>query len=74
MTVYTDAVKLLRERRQAVAAELGQIDRAVKALGGIRTRVFTTGRRKPRFSKAARARIAAAQRARWAKIRAAQKK
>jgi hypothetical protein len=74
MTIYTDAVKLLRERRLAVAAELGQIDRAVKALGGIRTTVFATGRRKPRFSKAARARIAAAQRARWAKIRAAEKK
>ena len=72
MTIYTDAVKLLRERRQAVAAELGQIDRAVKALGGIRTTVFTTGRRKPRFSKAARARIAAAQRARWKKLKAAQ--
>jgi hypothetical protein len=33
-----------------------------------------TIRRKPRFSVAARARIAAAQRARWAKIKAAQRK
>ena len=73
MTIYTDAVKLLRERRLAVAAELGQIDRAVKALGGIRTRGFTAGRRKPYFSAAARERIAAAQRARWKKLKAAQK-
>ena len=72
MTNYTDAVKLLRERRQAVAADLGQIDLAVKALGGIRTRIFKTGKRKRVFSKAARARIAAAQRARWKKLRAAQ--
>jgi hypothetical protein len=73
MKIYTDAVKLLRERRLAVAAELGQIDRAVKALGGIRTKVFTTGRRKPGISKAGRARIAAAQRARWKNFRATQK-
>ena len=73
MTIYTDAVMLLRERRQAIAAELGQIDRAVKALGGIRGTVFTTGRRKPRISKAGRARIAAAQRARWKKFKATQK-
>ena len=74
MTVYTDAVKLLRERRQVVAAELGQIDLAVKALGGIRTPGYTAGRRKPHFSAAARGRIAAAQRARWKKLKAAQKK
>ena len=74
MTIYTDAVKLLRERRQAVAAELGRIDLAVKALGGIRTTVWTTGRRKPHFSAAGRERIAAAQRARWKKVREAQQK
>jgi hypothetical protein len=74
MTVYTDAVKLLRERRQAVAAELGKIDRAVKALGGIRTTVWTTGKRKPHFSAAGRERIAAAQRTRWKKLRETQQK
>jgi hypothetical protein len=73
MAIYTDAVKLLRERQQALVDELGQIDRAVKALGGIRTPGFTAGRRKPHFSAAARERIAAAQRARWKKLKAAQK-
>lgn len=70
---YTDAVKLLQKQRQAIANELGKIDVAVRALGGIRTSDFTTGRRKPKFSAAARARIAAAQRKRWRKIKAAQK-
>jgi hypothetical protein len=74
MTIYADVVRLLRERRQAVADELGQIDRAVKALGGIRTPGYTAGRRKPRFSAAARERIAAAQRARWKKFKAARRK
>jgi hypothetical protein len=73
MAIYTDAVKMLRGRRQAVADELGKIDVAVKALGGIRLKGTTT-RRKPKFTKAGLARIAAAQRARWRKIKAAKKK
>jgi len=72
MADYTDAVKLLRERRQAIAAELGKIDTAVKALGGIRVKGLTT-RRKPKFTEAGLARIAAAQRARWAKLKAGKK-
>jgi hypothetical protein len=71
MATYTDAVKLLQRRRQAIAAELGKIDTAVKALGGIRSGATT--RRKPQFTKAGLARIAAAQRARWAKLNAGKK-
>jgi hypothetical protein len=72
MSDYTIAVKLLRERRQTIAIELGKIDTAVMALGGIRSGV--TIRRKPQFTKAGLARIAAAQRARWAKIKAGKRK
>ncbi len=75
MTVYADVVRLLRERRQAIADELGEIDRAVKALGGIRTPGLRAGRRKKtHLSAAGRGRIAAAQRARWKKFKAAQGK
>jgi hypothetical protein len=73
MADYTDAVKLLQQHRQDLVAELGRIDTAVRALGGIRSNRATT-RRKPKFTKAGLARIAAAQRARWKKIKAAQKK
>jgi hypothetical protein len=73
MTLYTDAVKLLKQRRQGLVEQLGNIDVAVRALGGVRTDGATT-RRKPHFTAAARERIAAAQRARWRKIKAAQKK
>jgi len=73
MAVYTDAVKMLRGRRQRLVEELGKIDVAVKALGGIRLNRAVT-RRKPKFTKAGLARIAAAQRARWRKLKAAQKK
>jgi len=52
--------------------ELGKIDIAVRALGA--TRLGGKVRRKPQFSKAGLERIAAAQRARWAKLKAAQKK
>jgi hypothetical protein len=74
MTIYADVVRLLHERRQVLAAELGEIDRAVKALGEMRTPGYTAGRRKPRFSAAGRERIAAAQRARWKKFKAARRK
>jgi len=69
MTDYADAVKLLRERRQAIADELRKIDTAVQALGCIRS-TGTTTRRKPKFTKAGLERIAAAQRKRWKKMKA----
>ncbi len=73
MADYTDAMKLLQQHRQDLVAELGRIDTAVRALGSIRSN-RTSARRKPHFSAAARERIAAAQRARWKKLKAAQKK
>ena len=74
MTVYADVVRLLRERRRAIADELGEIDRAVRVLGKIRTPGLRAGEQKARLSAAARGRIAAAQRARWKKFREAQGK
>ena len=65
MGPYKAAVKILRGQRQRLVEELAKMDVAIGALGGVRT----TGRRKPRFSKAARARIAAAQRKRWRKFK-----
>jgi hypothetical protein len=74
----------LQQIRKALINELNSLDArrvklqtAIKALGGVRIGDAVSaksGRRKPRFTKAGLARIAAAQRARWAKIKAAQKK
>jgi hypothetical protein len=49
-------------------AERAKLDRAIEALGGIVGKSTGDGRRT--LSPAARARIAAAQRARWAKFKA----
>ena len=70
-------VQQLRAQRKHTAQELEKLDLAIRALTSLDGKGATLKvafRRKPRFSAAARARIAAAQRARWAKIRAAQKK
>lgn len=67
--------QLLSQRKQA-QHEIEKLDLAIRALsslGGSSSGGLTV-RRKPQFSAAGRARIAAAQRKRWAKIRAAQKK
>jgi hypothetical protein len=58
------------------ADELEALDRLLRGIGGDSTSKVTSissGRRKRTLSKAARAKIAAAQRARWAKVRAATK-
>lgn len=70
---YHDAVRLLVERRRMLAEQLGKMDTAVRVLGSIGVKGATM-RRKPKFSKAGLERIAAAQRKRWAKIKAARKK
>ena len=72
-------VRLLNKERAQTHARLTQLDSALKALGDVATYRSSSKRgrvlaetRKP-MSAAARKRIAAAQRARWAKWRAAQK-
>jgi hypothetical protein len=74
------AVQQLKKEREQVRMRLEQLDAALKALSGagalnrgsVRTHAIA-GKRRP-MSAAARKRIAAAQRTRWAKWKAAQKK
>jgi hypothetical protein len=72
----------LQQIRKALINELNSLDArraklqtAIKALGGVQIGAVSakSGRRKPKFTKAGLARIAAAQRARWAKLKAAKK-
>lgn len=71
--------QLRRERNQALRS-IEQLDKALKALGGlggVRGRVARAqmpGKKRRTMSTAARKRISAAQRARWAKWKAAQRK
>jgi len=62
-------VQQLRKERDQAAKTVGRLDAALSALDGGVSRGKITGTRS-RLSPAARARIAAAQRARWAKSRA----
>ena len=77
MASMNQVVHHLHAQRKRAVQELEKLDLAIKALTSLDGPAGTlrmTIRRKPKFSAAARARIAAAQRARWAKIKAAQKK
>ena len=77
MSSMNQVVQQLQAERKRTAQELEKLNLAIKALTSLDGRGATLSlavRRKPKFSAAARARIAAAQRARWAKIRAAKKK
>jgi hypothetical protein len=70
-------VKHLQACRKQSERELEKLSLAITALTSLDGKSVTANagiRRKPKFSAAARGRIAAAQRARWAKIKAAQKK
>jgi hypothetical protein len=81
MTNLATVVQQLKKERDQSLKRVEQLDQALKALTGVSTMRTTTGRRgrvrasaKPRtMSTAARRRIAAAQRARWAKWKAAQR-
>jgi hypothetical protein len=68
----------LRGKRSSLANELRQVDQAIKALSklniGIKQYTGAARGAKRTMSAAARRRIAAAQRARWAKVRAAKRK
>jgi hypothetical protein len=68
----------LRTERERAKKTVEQIDAALAALDGLGHKRSRTFRRRPAgprtMSAAARRRIAAAQRARWAKWKAAQKK
>jgi len=70
MNNLSGVIEQLKKERAQAASVVKQLDAALAALSG-GTDVRRTGTRK--MSAAGRARIAAAQRARWAKVRAAQK-
>ena len=77
MSSMNQVVQQLHAQRRRAEQEIEKLNLAIRALTSIDGTAGLsklTIRRKPRFSAAARARIAAAQRARWAKIKAAQKK
>jgi len=79
MLNLSKVVGQLKKERAQTQARLVQLDTALKVLGGVGTsgpgangRRSRSANRRP-MSTAAKKRIAAAQRARWAKWRAAQK-
>ena len=77
MSTMTRVVHQLHAQRKRAELELEKLDLAIKALTSLEGEsvAATAGiRRKPHFSAAARERIAAAQRARWRALKAAQKK
>ena len=63
MTNLTSALKQLEQERNRLSSRLEQVNKAVSALTG------TSSTRRGTMSAAGRARIAAAQRARWAKAK-----
>lgn len=73
MSDIKQVVQQLQFQRRRTEQELEKLKLAIKALtsldGSAPVTVIT--RRKPKFSAAARARIGAAQRARWAKLKKA---
>jgi hypothetical protein len=77
MSKMNQVVQQLHAQRRRAEQEIEKLNLAIRALTSIDETAGLSKlsiRRKPRFSAAARARIAAAQRARWAKIKAAQRK
>ena len=73
MAHLAQVVRSLVAQRKQIEAELKQVTNALSALNGVGVKA-STFRTRPTISAAARARIAAAQRARWAKWRKANKK
>ena len=73
MVNLSQAVKQLHKERQRVQSQLNQLDSAIKALNGSSGNHRRSSGPRRVMSAAARARIAAAQRARWAKWKKAQK-
>jgi hypothetical protein len=69
----TQVVYQLQVQRRLTERELEKLNLAIKALMSLEGTSAPTIRRKPKFTAAGIARIRAAQKARWAKIKAAQK-
>ncbi|MGO9245869.1 MAG: hypothetical protein ACLPT4_05325 [Verrucomicrobiia bacterium] len=75
MPTISNVVQQLETQRTLARRELEKLDLAIRALTSLHGNPVGAGaRRKPKISAAGIARIRAAQKARWAKIRAAQNK
>ncbi len=74
MSTMTQVVHQLHAQRKRAELELEKLNLAIRALTSFEGKPEPAVRRKPHFSAAARERIAAAQRARWKALKAAQKK
>jgi hypothetical protein len=70
MATLNQVVHQLEARRRQAEHELEKLNLAIRALISFGGTLEPTVRRKPKFSKAGLSRIAAAQRKRWAKIKA----
>ncbi len=66
-----DILEVLKAERDKAAQQVNALDTAIRALSGLNSTGATRGRRT--VSAAARAKIGAAQRARWAKVKGQQK-
>jgi hypothetical protein len=76
MSAITQTIRQLQVRRNQTQRELEKLSLAIKALEQLEGNTVATGTAKPKrkMSLAARRRIAAFQKARWAKLKAAKKK
>jgi hypothetical protein len=72
-TLMQSIVSQLQKERTRLEDELHRVTAALTAFGRVYLRAGKSGRKKRTISAAGRKRIAAAQRARWAKVRAAKK-
>jgi hypothetical protein len=77
-TLMRAVVNQLQKERTRLEDELHRVTAALTAFGNVylhgKSKAATTIRKKRTLSAAGRKRIAAAQRARWAKVRASKKK
>lgn len=74
MSNLTQVVHQLQSQARSKQEEVEKLSLAINALSGVSgSTASLTVRKKPHFSAAAKARIAAAQRLRWRKLKAAQK-
>lgn len=67
MTNLSSFVNQLRDERTQVQGQLKRLEEAISLLGNISNGFRSTGGGRPNLSASARKRIAAAQKARWAK-------
>jgi hypothetical protein len=71
MPNLSGVVAELKKERERAAGEVKRIDAALAALGSLQSSNNSSGRKRQTLSLAARRKIAAAQRARWAKVKKA---